>query len=270
MNSPENYLEVVEREISSPVSFLGIKVSPLSVPQLNSLTREAIANDEKLVIACHNLHSLYIYHNDIVMRVFHDRVVDHVHIDGMGIVLLGRILGYGLKPQQRVTYLDWIRPLLGEANSRNWRVFYVGMRGSICVQIKEVLGELMPNLKFSSEHWDIEHIQESLIKEKVLRAVNLFQPHVLLVGLGMPRQEKWILDNYDQIAANVILPCGAAMDYLVGAVPTPPRWVGKYGAEWLFRLLSEPRHLWRRYLIEPWYVLRLLLTEIISGHSGPK
>ncbi len=272
MNIQENYSGLGEHGMgnSPTLSFLGIKVSPLSIFQLNSLAGEAIEHNQKLVIACHNLHSLYIFHHDKTMRAFHRHAVDHVHIDGMGIVLLGRILGHALQREHRVTYLDWIRPLLEEASARNWRVFYVGMRGSICTQIRDVLGRLTPNLEFSAEHWDIENVEEILIKQKMLDAVNVFQPHILLVGLGMPRQEKWILDNYDQITANVILPCGAAMDYLAGAVPTPPRWTGKYGVEWLFRLLSEPRHLWRRYLIEPWYVLRLLLSEIVSRHTDAK
>lgn len=240
-------------------TFLGITVSPLRIPQLNQLACEATSKHQKVVIACHNLHSLYILHHNEDMRTFHSRLVDHVHIDGMGIVLLGRLLGYPLRREHRVTYLDWIKPLLEEAGNRNWRVFYVGMRESICTQVREVLGRLVPNLQCGVAHWDIEHVRESVLKDKILQAVNSFKPHILLVGLGMPRQEKWVLDNHDKVDVNVILPCGAAMDYLAGAVPTPPRWTGRYGVEWLFRLLSEPRHLWRRYLVEPWYILALLV-----------
>lgn len=54
------------------------------------------------------------------------------------------------------------------------------------------------------------------------------------------------------------------MDYVAGAVPTPPRWAGRFGLEWLFRLLAEPRRLWGRYLVEPWFILRLLLAEALN------
>src|SRR5439155_5383204 len=197
------------------------------------------------------------------MRLFHDRV-DYAHIDGMGIVLLGRLLGCPLKRQHRVTYLDWMKPLLNEAASRRWRVFYLGMRENICSEVQKTLWREMPELEFGTAHWDIEHIPESSLQEGILQTIKAFQPQILFVGLGMPRQEKWMFSNLDQVSANVILPCGAAMDYVAGAVPTPPRWVGKYGLEWLFRLVSEPRHLWRRYLIEPWYVLRLLASEVVA------
>lgn len=99
---------------------------------------------------------------------------------------------------------------------------------------------------------------------ETLAAINAYQPHVLMVGMGMPRQEYWILDNIEHIHTNAILTAGACMDYLAGAIPTPPRWMGKMGLEWLYRLLSEPKRLWRRYLVEPWFVAGLFLREILN------
>jgi N-acetylglucosaminyldiphosphoundecaprenol N-acetyl-beta-D-mannosaminyltransferase len=249
--------------------FLGIRVNPMTIPELNSLAGEAVEKNQKVVIACHNMHSLYLFHHEPKMRLFHAQA-DYVHIDGMGIVLLARLLGHPLGRKHRVTYLDWLKPLLSAAASQHWRVFYLGMRLSVCSQLQEIVHRDFPNLDFSTTHWNIEQRPENSLREDVLQTINAFQPHLLFVGLGMPRQENWILENRQRIGANVILPCGAAMDYVVGAVAVPPRWTGKYGVEWLFRLLNEPRHLWRRYLLEPWYVLRLLLLEMIAFRSRIK
>jgi N-acetylglucosaminyldiphosphoundecaprenol N-acetyl-beta-D-mannosaminyltransferase len=98
----------------------------------------------------------------------------------------------------------------------------------------------------------------------VLAAIRSFRPHILMVGMGMPRQEHWILDNLDEIEVRVILTAGACMDYVAGAVPTPPRWMGRWGLEWLFRLGSDPTRLWRRYLIEPWFVFRLFIRDLLA------
>jgi len=174
------------------------------------------------------------------MRLFHDRFVDYVHIDGMGIVVLGRILGHPLRREDRVTYLDWIDPLLEEANAQQWKVFYLGMRSSICGRLPEVLRNSWPGLQFRTAHWDNENHSEALLNERILQAVSEFRPQLLLVGMGNPRQERWILENYDRIDANVILTCGAGMDYVAGAVSSPPRWAGRCGIEWLFRLFNEP------------------------------
>jgi len=248
--------------------FLGIRVHFLDIPKLNRLAVQAAADDQKMVIGNHNLHSLYVFHKDSRMRSFHDRVVKRTHVDGMGIILLGRLLGHPLGREHRVTYADWMRPLLKEASALGWRVFFVGLRAITCRRSIDIVHQMAPGVEFRVAHWDLSETVERDLNEKVLKQINLFRPQILLVGLGMPHQEAWIADNYDRIRANVILPCGAAMDYMVGVVPTPPRWAGHYGVEWIFRLVRQPRHLWRRYLIEPWYLLRLFCLEIIRGRPS--
>jgi N-acetylglucosaminyldiphosphoundecaprenol N-acetyl-beta-D-mannosaminyltransferase len=94
-------------------------------------------------------------------------------------------------------------------------------------------------------------------------AINTYKPHILMVGMGMPRQEHWIAKNLESIQTNTILTSGACIDYVAGAIPTPPRWMGRMGLEWLYRLFSEPKRLWRRYLIEPWFIGILFLREIL-------
>jgi N-acetylglucosaminyldiphosphoundecaprenol N-acetyl-beta-D-mannosaminyltransferase len=104
--------------------------------------------------------------------------------------------------------------------------------------------------------------------ERVLRAIEAFAPDVLLVGMGMPRQEHWIMDNLDRLGSTVLLPCGASIDYVAGEIPTPPRWAGRWGLEWLYRLLAEPGRLWKRYLIEPWFLGYLLVTQWLGRSFG--
>jgi N-acetylglucosaminyldiphosphoundecaprenol N-acetyl-beta-D-mannosaminyltransferase len=82
--------------------------------------------------------------------------------------------------------------------------------------------------------------------------------------MGMPRQEHWIVDHLDKLSVNVILNGGAALDYFAGVIPTPPRWAGRLGLEWLFRLMAEPRRLWFRYLVEPWFIAYRLVIDMVS------
>jgi N-acetylglucosaminyldiphosphoundecaprenol N-acetyl-beta-D-mannosaminyltransferase len=92
-----------------------------------------------------------------------------------------------------------------------------------------------------------------------------------MVGMGMPRQEYWTQENFQQREAQVILSStGAALEYIAGAAPTPPRWAGRIGLEWMFRLAHEPRRLFSRYLIEPWYILLLLLMDYPRSRSAAK
>jgi N-acetylglucosaminyldiphosphoundecaprenol N-acetyl-beta-D-mannosaminyltransferase len=81
--------------------------------------------------------------------------------------------------------------------------------------------------------------------------------------MGMPRQERWILENVERLDVNVVWSMGAFMDYFAGTTPTPPRWMGRWGLEWLYRLLSEPKSMWKRYLLEPPFALWLLAGELV-------
>lgn len=241
-------------------SLLGSWVNALTIPELNELITESITRSERWIIANHNLHSIYLYHKDAKMRAFYAKA-DYIHVDGMVLVLLGRLLGLPLRREHRVTYADWTMPLIAKAAQQGWRVFYLGSKPGVAEQGARILLEKFPSLQIATAHGYFDARPNNQENQAVLARISAYQPHVLMVGMSMPRQEHWVLDNLDQLSANAILPSGAAIDYVVGAIPTPPRWAGRFGLEWLFRLIAEPRRLGGRYLVEPWFVLRLFLSE---------
>ncbi|MDF5721136.1 MAG: WecB/TagA/CpsF family glycosyltransferase [Rhizonema sp. PD37] len=245
----------------SPYKLLGVQVDAFSIPQLNSLIAESIEQKKKRIVANHNLHSLYLYHHDFKMRLFYAKA-DYAHIDGMPLVLIGKLLSFPLKREQRVTYADWVWPLMSEAAQKGWRVFYLGSKPGVAERGASILRRKFVGLQIKTAHGYINSSHEN---RATIAEINAYQPHILMVGMGMPCQEYWILDNLEQIHAHTILPSGACMDYVAGAIPTPPRWMGKMGLEWLYRLFSEPKRLWRRYLVEPWFVAGLFIREILNA-----
>jgi len=150
---------------------------------------------------------------------------------------------------------------MAQAAQRGWRVFYLGSKPGVAERGAEILQQRFSGLQIATAHGYFDARPDSQENQAILAAINTYQPHVLMVGMSMPRQEHWVLDNLDRLRANAILPAGAAIDYVAGAVPTPPRWAGRWGLEWLFRLVAEPGRLWRRYFVEPWFVLMLVLSE---------
>ncbi len=242
---------------------LGVRVNLLSVRQLNSLIEEAVIHKSKWIIANHNLNSIFIYYRNSVMRDFY-RIADYIHIDGMALVFMGKLLNLPFKREHRVTYADWIWSLMAEAAEQKWRVFYLGSKPGIAEKGATILQNTYPNLQISTAHGYFSLASDESENQAVIEQIKVYQPHILMVGMGMPRQEEWILDNFDQIEANIILPSGACIDYVAGEVATPPRWMGRIGIEWLYRLLTEPRRLWRRYLVEPWFIASLFLKEYLT------
>ncbi|MHC0062156.1 WecB/TagA/CpsF family glycosyltransferase [Nostoc sp. UIC 10890] len=248
---------------------LGAKVDALSMLDLNLLIEESIDKNKKWIIANHNLHSLYLFHNDPKMQAFYAKA-EYTHIDGMPLVLIGKLLGFPIKREQRVTYADWVWSLMAEAANKGWRIFYLGSKPGVAEKGVSILCHKFPGLQIACAHGYIDMDKDSQENLATLAAINAYKPHILMVGMGMPRQEHWISENLEHIHTNTILTSGACMDYVAGVVPTPPRWMGRVGLEWLYRLLSEPKRLWRRYLLEPWFVGTLFLREIWGISSQQK
>ncbi len=245
-------------------NLLGVSINLLTMAELNYLIAKAVERKAKWIIANHNLNSLYIYHQNSEMRDFYNNA-DFVHIDGMALVLLGKFLGIPCKRKHRVTYADWVWTLMAEAAQQDWRIMYLGSKPGVAGKGAKVLKDKYSNLHIETIHGYFNPSPDSLENKAVLEEINTYQPHILMVGMGMPRQEQWILENIQNINTNAILPSGACIDYVAGAVKTPPRWMGKVSLEWLYRLITEPRRLWKRYLIEPWFIARLFFKTFLHN-----
>lgn len=101
--------------------------------------------------------------------------------------------------------------------------------------------------------------------EKLVSQINAASPDIVWVGLGTPKQDFWIGDNRDKLDAPVLMAVGAAFDFHAGTLPQAPKWMQRNGLEWLYRLIKEPRRLWRRYLIgNPRFLWLILLSYFKS------
>jgi N-acetylglucosaminyldiphosphoundecaprenol N-acetyl-beta-D-mannosaminyltransferase len=249
-------------ELPPSSSFLGISVQHLTIDELNITVEEIVKRGKHAVIANHNLHSLYLCNADPTLRRFYDNAT-FTHADGMGIILLSRLFGYHMSSAHRTTYADWMPLLMAMAARNQWRVFYLGSKPDVIEKGAAILRETYFGLMLQTHHGYFDSYSNSAENQNLIERINAFRPHLMLVGMGMPRQEHWI-DRYStDLDCNVILPAGAAMDYVAGAVPTPPRWAGRLALEWVFRLAAEPRRLSYRYLIEPWLVARMVVRHFV-------
>ena len=245
------------------MKLLGGDVDAVTMDDLHALIASAVAGREKWIVAHHNMHSVYLYHRDPKMRELY-RKARCVHVDGMPLIVLGRLRGFALRREHRITYVDLVRPLMALAARKGFRVFYLGSRPGVAARGAALLQSEIPNLQIATHH-GYAGMPGQPDNGEVLAEIERFRPDILMVGMGMPRQEHWIVDNLQDLHAHAILTSGACMDYVAGVVPTAPRWMGRVGAEWLFRLWSEPTRLWYRYLVEPWFILMLLVR---NRHKG--
>jgi N-acetylglucosaminyldiphosphoundecaprenol N-acetyl-beta-D-mannosaminyltransferase len=250
-----------QRRPAETVTLLGGTVDLVRPEEVLHHIERWVRAGRKAVVANHNLHSLYLLQRDPVMRRFYQRA-DLTQLDSMPLVWFGRLLGLSSRPFHRCTYLDWRNHFWSLANRQAWRVMYVGGAPGVAERAARQLSVDAPGATIAVLDGYFDATRGSADNTEVLAAVNDFQPHILFVGMGMPRQESWIADNIEALPSAVILPVGAAFDYEAGEQRAAPRWMGRLGLEWLFRLFVDPQRLFTRYCVEPWSLVGPAIADL--------
>jgi exopolysaccharide biosynthesis WecB/TagA/CpsF family protein len=149
--------------------------------------------------------------------------------------------------------------VLEKANALQLSVFlYGGSTATVLQRFEQFINATYPDVIIAGTHRE-EVFGEVTLSNKYLSKL---QPHIVLVGLGCPHQEKWITDNLEQVSG-VFIGVGAAFSFYAGETKIAPAWMQKRGLEWFFRLASEPRRLWKRYLYTNTYFIYLVAKKII-------
>jgi N-acetylglucosaminyldiphosphoundecaprenol N-acetyl-beta-D-mannosaminyltransferase len=190
--------------------------------------------------------------------------------DGAGIQLAARLLGSRIA--ERITYGDWFASLAAFCLREHFRFFFLGGQPGVAVEASLRVVSRYPGLVVvGTHHGYFDRRRQSAENAEVIAAINRCRPDILLVAMGMPLQEEWLVQNWDQIDAGVALTGGAILDYLSGRMRRPPVWMCSCGWEWLGRLLIEPRRLWKRYLLgNPLFLARVLQQRLFKGRSTPR
>jgi N-acetylglucosaminyldiphosphoundecaprenol N-acetyl-beta-D-mannosaminyltransferase len=160
--------------------------------ELNDLLEQCLANGLTSIIANHNLHSLCLYHQDAKIREFYAKA-DCAHTDGMGVVFLAKLLGKKITREQRVTYVDWVPSLMEMAARREYRIFYLGSKPGVALEAAERLRRSYPYLVIDTTHGFFDVDPKGAENQAILERIQAFEPNILMVGMGMPRQEYWVL-----------------------------------------------------------------------------
>lgn len=249
------------------VHLLGAGVDLVRPEEVIHEISTAIAAKRQAIIANHNLHSIYLYKNDAEYRAFFDRAA-LVEVDSAPMIMFARLLGLQSRPFHRCTYLDW-RELFWTIATRNqWRVFYLGGEPGVAARGATALMNAHPGVQIETHHGYFDAESGSADNAEILARIEDFAPDILFVGMGMPRQELWIYRQLGALPDCVILSVGAAFDYEANAQRAAPRWMGRLGLEWLYRLACDPRRLFSRYCIEPWSLLDLAAADIKASLAG--
>src|SRR5262249_48221247 len=192
--------------------------------------------------------------DDALKQVLID--ADVVTADGMSVVWASRVLGQPVK--QRVTGIDLFAHLVETAAARGLSVYFLGAREESVRRVVEFFANKYPTLRIAGHQNGYFELSQS---RSVCEAIRQSGADLLFVAMGSPRQERWIASNIASTGVRFAMGVGGSFDHVSGLARRAPLWMQRSGLEWLYRLGSEPRRLWRGYLIGNSAFIWLIVRE---------
>lgn len=248
----------------------GPSVSILGVPFDNVTTGQTLKAIEGM-IASRKPHYIATANVDFTALALYDeelrRILLDAHLvvcDGMPLVWASRWLGNALP--ERVAGSDLVPKLLESAEKNNWSVYFLGGQKEVAEKAVQRVRERHPQLRIAGMLSPPFKPLAEMDHASICAQIHSTNPDLLFVSFGCPKQEKWIAMNYLQAGVPVTIGVGATIDFLAGHMKRAPRWMQVTGLEWLYRLLQEPRRLFKRYatdfvifgltIIRQWWLTR--------------
>ena len=253
------------------VNICGVKIDRLSFDQVTrKLVKHIHFAKEPAYLVTPNAQHIVIFQHDYEFQKAYNRAFLSVP-DGVPLLWAAKLMNTPLKG--RVNGTDLVEELCEISAKNQFKVFFLGG----CYQAGEMAASIInnkyPQLKTIDTYcppYNFENSQAEIVRiEQIIKKA---APDILFVGLGAPKQEKWIEAHYRRLNVPLSVGIGGSFELISGMVYRSPKWMQKAGLEWLFRLIVEPRRLWKRYLIGNtvfvWLVIKQKINLIYLKYSG--
>ncbi len=269
---------MLDSDFSHPcANVLGVKISAVDLKSAVDLADRWISSTAGHGYVCAaGVHGVMEARADSKLR----RIMNHAFInvpDGMPMTWVGRL--QGLQEMDRVFGPDLMMEMCRLSVERGYRSFLYGGKPGVADLLSEALQKRFPGLQVVGTYTPPFRNLTPEEEKEVLARVRESRPHILWVGLGTPKQERFMAQYVDYLQVPLMFGVGAAFDYHTGSIRDSPAWVKRAGLQWLHRLIQEPRRLWKRYLLNnpaflwhiAWQLLRLRQypfgSEMPLGHA---
>jgi N-acetylglucosaminyldiphosphoundecaprenol N-acetyl-beta-D-mannosaminyltransferase len=239
------------------LNVLGIGVSAVNMDSAVEAIGGWIDAGERHYVCVTSVHGVMESWRSSELREIHNRA-GMVTPDGMPLAWLLRLAGH--RGSDRVCGPELMPRLLRESQARGHRHFLYGSTETTLARLREAIGALAPHAQIVGVlSPPFRRLTEEEDAEEVAY-VNSCRPDVVWVGLSTPKQERWMATHRARLSAPVLIGVGAAFDIHAGLQKRAPHFMRRSGLEWTWRLISEPRRLWRRYLANnPYFVMLICL-----------
>jgi N-acetylglucosaminyldiphosphoundecaprenol N-acetyl-beta-D-mannosaminyltransferase len=245
--------------VSDRVNILGVGATPQDVNTAVATLERWRAERRQEYVCVVSVHGLVVAQRDPTIR----NALNHCGMateDGMPLVWWSRLAGFS--QARRVCASDLLDAACAHGVPRGFRHYFYGATPKVTERLIHRLQKLHPGLRVAGYRPAPFRPLTPVEDAAEIAAINAAEPDFVWVGLGIPKQEKWMVDHLGEINATALIGVGAAFDFYAGTRPRAPIWMQHAGLEWLFRLLTEPRRFAQRYLIDNLLFIGYMLQQV--------
>lgn len=249
----------MNESIARKVNIAGTGISDVSLADTLRLFSDWIEQGAKKRICVTPVNCVVWAHQNAALQQIYNQA-DLTLCDGVPLLWAARFTGHRLKG--RVTGLDLLPAFSAISGQKGYRVFLLGAKPGVGETLARQLEKQYPGIQVCGTYAPpMMHTFTAEENEKMIGLVNAAAPDVLWVSFTAPKQDFWIHEHFHQLHAKVMVGVGGAFEVTAGLIDRAPRWMQRAGAEWLYRLVKEPKRLWRRYLVEAPRILPILWKQ---------
>jgi N-acetylglucosaminyldiphosphoundecaprenol N-acetyl-beta-D-mannosaminyltransferase len=241
------------------VDVLGVRVNVLDIDRTLDVLDQWITEGYRQYVCVTGVHGVMESRRDETLRQIHNNA-GLVTADGMPLVWWSRVQGW--HHARRVYGPDLLLACCERSITTGYRHFFYGGAEGVADLLARRLSRRYPGLAVAGTYTPPFRALTPQEDEAVVNLINDATPDVVWVGLSTPKQEYWMAQHVGRLQAAALIGVGAAFDFHAGLKPQAPRWMQTSGLEWLFRLGTEPRRLWKRYLVNNPAFLWLAFQEL--------
>ena len=256
----------------SPPRFevLGVPVSAIGPQDAVSVIDRWISTRSPHYVCVTGVHGVMECQRDRELQRIHERA-GMVTPDGMPLVWLAHL--DGRRGVERVYGPDLLLACCQRSLATGARHYFYGGAPGIAERLASRLAARFPGLQVAGTYTPPFGAVTDAEEARIVDDINHARPDIVWVGLSTPKQERWMAAHVGRLHAPVLVGVGAAFDFHAGVKRQAPRWMQRSGLEWSFRLATEPRRLWKRYLVNNpsfiWQVSRARLRGVPFTGAGP-
>jgi len=251
----------IENIMSQKVELFGIKFDNLTIEEVKQFVEDFIKSGEKGYVVTPNAYHVILLRKDEEFRNAYENA-KIILADGVAIIWSSKLLGTALKA--KLSGSDLFIEICKISAYLNKNIFILGGINNSEKIAEQKLKSLFPNIDIVSYSPPFGFENNEKENEKIIDMINNYNIGVLFMCIGPPKSEKWIYKNIGKLKVSLVCCFGSALDYFAGIKKRAPRWMQNIGLEWFWRLIQEPKRLWKRYLIGNTIFIFLVIEELIK------